>query len=70
MAGRACCEGAVKRRIFEKIAEFVREEGSAALPAAARAAAHAGREFLKKFPEEFRTLLTNTPLTLTVTARP
>ena len=50
--------------------ESVRKEGKAAVPAAVRAARHAGKEFLKKFSEEFRTLLTNTPLTLMVTARP
>jgi hypothetical protein len=60
----------VKRWISEKVPEVVRKEFSAAVPAAMRAASHAGKEFLKKFSEEFRTLLTNTSLTLTVTARP
>lgn len=55
--------------ISEKVPEVVRKELSAAVPAAMRAATHAGKEFLKKFSEEFRTLLTKTPLTLTVTAR-
>ncbi len=46
-------EGAMRGRILEKLAELARREGSAALPAAIRAASHAGKEFLKKFPEEF-----------------
>jgi hypothetical protein len=60
----------MKKWISEKVPEVVRRELSAAVPAAMRAATHAGKEFLKKFSEEFRTLPTNTPLTLTVTARP
>lgn len=59
----------MKKWISEKVPEVVRKELSAAVPAAMRAATHAGKEFLKKFSEEFRTLLTKTPLTLTVTAR-
>ena len=43
----------MKSRIVEKISELVRKEGSAAVPAAIRAASYAGREFLKRFPEEF-----------------
>jgi hypothetical protein len=43
----------MRRRIFEKVAEFARKEGSAAVPAAIRAATHAGKEFLRRFPEEF-----------------
>jgi hypothetical protein len=43
----------MKSKIFEKIAELARREGSAAVPAAIRAASHAGKEFLRKFPEEF-----------------
>ena len=60
----------MKKWISEKVPEVVRKEFSAAVPAAMRAASHAGKEFLRKFSEEFRTLLTNRPLTLTVTARP
>ena len=60
----------MRREIVQKVSEFARREFRAAIPAALRAASHAGKEFLKKFSEEFRTLLTNTPLTLTVTARP
>jgi hypothetical protein len=60
----------MKKWISEKVPEIVRKELSAAVPAAMRAATHAGKEFLKKFSEEFRTLLTNIPLTLTVTAKP
>ena len=56
--------------LSKKVPEVVRREASAAVPAAMRAASHAGKEFLKKFSEEFRTLLTNAPLTLTVTAMP
>jgi hypothetical protein len=43
----------MRGRILEKLAELARREGSAVLPAAIRAASHAGKEFLKKFPEEF-----------------
>jgi hypothetical protein len=43
----------VKRWIFEKVPEAVRKELSAAVPTAMRAASHAGKEFLKKFSEEF-----------------
>ena len=60
----------MKRWISEKVPEVVRKEFSAAVPVAMRAASHTGKEFLMKFSEEFRTLLTNTPLTLMVTARP
>jgi hypothetical protein len=56
--------------LSKKVPEVVRREASAAVPAAMRAASHAGKEFLKKFSEEFRTLLANTPLTLKVVARP
>ena len=58
----------MRKWISERIPEVVRREASAAVPAAMRAASHAGKEFVKKFSEEFRTLLTNIPLTLTVTA--
>ncbi len=57
----------MRRWISEKVPELVRMEVSAALPAAMRAASHAGKEFLKKFSEEFCSLSTNAP-TLTVTA--
>jgi hypothetical protein len=60
----------MRKWISERIPEVVRREASAAVPAAMRAASHAGKEFLKKFSAEFRTLPTDTPLTLTVTARP
>ncbi len=60
----------MKRWVSEKLPEIVRKEVSAAVPAAMRAASHAGKEFLNKISEEFRTLLTNTPLTLVVTAKP
>ena len=60
----------MKKWISKKVPEVVRKELSAAVPAAMRAATHAGKEFLKKFSEGFRTLLTNTLLTLKVTARP
>ena len=60
----------MRKWISERIPEVVRREASAAVPAAMRASSHAGKEFLKMFSEEFRTLLTNTPLTLTVTAMP
>ena len=43
----------MRSKIFEKLVELARREGSAAVPAAIRAASHAGREFLKRFPEEF-----------------
>ena len=43
----------MRNKIFEKISDWARKEGSAAIPAALRAASHAGKEFLKKFPEEF-----------------
>jgi hypothetical protein len=52
----------MRKWISERIPEVVRREASAA--------SHAGKAFLKKFSEEFRTLPTDTPLTLTVTARP
>lgn len=42
----------MRSKIFEKIAELARKEGSAAIPAATRAATHAGKEFLKKFAKE------------------
>ena len=45
--------GSTKSKIFEKITEWAQREGSAAIPAAIRAASHAGKEFLNKFPEEF-----------------
>ena len=61
---------AMRREIARKVSESARREWRAAVPAAMSAANHAGKEVLKKFSEEFRTLLTNTPLTLTVTARP
>jgi hypothetical protein len=57
----------MRRWISEKVPELVRKEVSAALPAAMRAASHAGKEFLKKVSEEFCSLSTNAP-TLTVTA--
>ena len=57
----------MKRWISEKVPEVVRKELSAAVPAAMRAASHGGKEFLKKFSEEFRSLPITTP-TLTVTA--
>ena len=60
----------MKRWISEKVPEAVRRELSAAVPAAMRAATHAGKEFVKKFTEVFRSIPTNTPLTLTVTAKP
>lgn len=43
----------MRRRVFEKVSGFVRREGKVAVPAAIRAAKHAGRVFLKKFPEEY-----------------
>ncbi len=43
----------MRKWISERVPELVRREASAALPAAMRAASHAGREFLKKFSEEF-----------------
>ena len=44
----------MRRRILvEKAVEFLRKEASRAVPAAVRAATHAGKEFLKKFPEEY-----------------
>ena len=39
--------------LSKKVPEVVRREASAAVPAAMRAASHAGKEFLKKFSEEF-----------------
>jgi hypothetical protein len=57
----------MKKWISEKVPEVVRKELSAAVPAAMCAATHAGKEFLKKFSEEFCSLSTNAP-TLTVTA--
>ena len=58
----------MRKWISQRVPELVRREASAAVPAALRAASHAGKEFLKKSSEEFRTLLTNTPLTRTVMA--
>jgi hypothetical protein len=43
----------MKRWVSEKVPELLRKEVSAAVPAAMRAAGHAGTEFLKKFSEEF-----------------
>ena len=40
-------------RTARKMGELVREEAAIALPAAIRAARHAGKTFLKKFPEEY-----------------
>jgi hypothetical protein len=59
-----------RREISKRVTEAAQKEWRAAVPAAMLAATHAGKVFLKKFSEEFRTLLTNTPLTLAVTARP
>ena len=42
----------MRQWISERIPEVVRREASAAVPAAMRAASHAGKEFLKKFSEE------------------
>jgi hypothetical protein len=44
---------AMRREITRKVSESARREWKAAVPAALRAANHAGREFLKKFSEEF-----------------
>ena len=43
----------MRREIARKATEAARKEWKAAVPAAMRAASHAGREFLKKFSEEF-----------------
>jgi hypothetical protein len=43
----------MKKWISEKVPEVVLKELSAAVPAARIAATHAGKEFLKKFSEEF-----------------
>jgi hypothetical protein len=43
----------MRKWISQRVPEFVRRETSAAVPAALRAASHAGKEFLKKFSEEF-----------------
>jgi hypothetical protein len=43
----------MRRWISEKVPELVRKEVSAALPAAMRAASHAGKEFLKKSRRSF-----------------
>jgi hypothetical protein len=43
----------MRREITRKVSEAARKEWKAAVPAAIRAASHAGREFLKKFSEEF-----------------
>ena len=41
------------RQVFQRVTEFVRREGQTAVPAAIRAARHAGKTFLRKFPEEY-----------------
>ncbi len=43
----------MKWRLPEKAVEFIRREGKLALPAASRAAQHAVRAFIRKFPEEY-----------------
>jgi hypothetical protein len=43
----------MRRQILEKAVEFLRKEASRAVPAAKRAASHAGKEFLKKFSQEY-----------------
>ncbi len=43
----------MRREIFKKVTEAARREWRAAVPAAMRAASHAGREFFKRFSEEF-----------------
>lgn len=44
----------MRRQVFTKVSEFVREEAKFAVPAATRAARHAGAIFLQKFTEEYR----------------
>ena len=43
----------MRSEIAKKVTEAARREWRAAIPAAMRAASHAGKEFLKKFSEEF-----------------
>jgi hypothetical protein len=43
----------MRREIVRKVSESARREWRAVAPAAVRAASHAGKEFLKKFSEEF-----------------
>ena len=43
----------MRREISKKVSEAAQREWRAAVPAAMRAATHAGKEFLKKFSEEF-----------------
>lgn len=43
----------MRQRVAERVSEFVRREGQVALPAAVRAAKHAGKVFLAKFYEEY-----------------
>jgi hypothetical protein len=43
----------MRRQIIEKVSNSARRELQAAIPAVMRAASHAGKEFLKKFSEEF-----------------
>ena len=39
---KLCCEGAMSREIVEKVSQYARREFKAAVPAAMRAASHAG----------------------------
>ncbi len=43
----------MRREISKKVTEAARREWRAAVPAAMRAAGHAGRRLFKKFSEEF-----------------